>query len=118
MKPLTNYYLAAILLSATARMACADRLVDPTRPATVRSEVATEPTDSIRLEAILRSHERNIAIVNGKLVRAGEYVGPARIDEVFADGVRYTRDGQSHVARLGHTAMPVRQNVVQSESGS
>jgi hypothetical protein len=113
MKPLSSHYLAAVLLSLSARAAIADRLVDPTRPYNAKSDSTAEPTDSIRLEAILRSGERHLAIINGKVVRAGEHVGPARIDEVFADGVRYTRDGQTHTARLNHTAIPVRQNVVQ-----
>lgn len=111
MKPLSNRYLAVILLSLTARAAMADRLVDPTRPYNAKSDSTAEPTDSIRLEAILRSGDRHLAIINGKVVRAGERVGPARIDEVFADGVRYTRDGQSHTARLNHASIPVRQNV-------
>jgi MSHA biogenesis protein MshK len=118
MKPMSNYYLAAILLSAAARTASADRLADPTRPASAKADTTAEPTDSIRLEAILRSGERHLAIVNGKVVRAGERIGGALIDEVLADGVRYTRDGQSHTARLNHTAISVRQNVVQQESGT
>ena len=118
MKPMSNYYLAAILLSATARTALADRLVDPTRPASAKADTTAEPTDSIRLEAILRSGERHLAIVNGKVVRAGEHIGGALIDEVLADGVRYTRDGQSHTARLTQSAIPVRQNVQQQGNGS
>jgi MSHA biogenesis protein MshK len=118
MKPMSNFCFAAILLSVTAGTAVADRLMDPTRPASAKADTTAEPTDSIRLEAILRSGERRLAIVNGKIVRAGERIGGVRIDEVFADGVRYTRDGQSHIARLTHTAIPVRQNVVQQESGT
>jgi hypothetical protein len=118
MKPISNYCLAAILLSATAGTTMADRLMDPTRPSGAKADTTAEPTDSIRLEAILRSGERHLAIVNGKVVRAGERIAGAHIDEVFADGVRYTRDGQSHIARLNHTAIPVRQNIVQQENGA
>jgi MSHA biogenesis protein MshK len=116
MKTLTNPYLATLLLTMTAQSALADRLVDPTRPANAKAVSSSEKnTDAVRLEAILRSDGAQLAIVNGKVVRAGDRIGATRIDAVLSDGIRYTRDGRSHTARLDSKAMQVRRNVVRNE---
>lgn len=115
MKTLTNPYLAALMLSLTAQAAVADRLVDPTRPANVRAAATAAPVDAFRLEAILNSNGALVAIVSGKVVRAGDRVGGARIDAVLANGVRYTKDGRSQTARLEPKVMQVRRNVVRNE---
>ena len=116
MKTLTNPYLATLLLSMTAQAALGDRLVDPTRPANAKA-IATEAKNDkvVRLEAILRSAEGLLAIVNGKVVRSGDRVGVTYIDEVLVDGIRYTRDGRTQTARLDSKAMQVRRNVVANE---
>ena len=118
MKPLSNPYLATLLLSMTAKAAVANGLADPTRPADARPTTHGESLKAFRLEAILQSGERRIAIVNGQVVRAGDRIGAIRILEVNADGVRYLRAGESHVARLEGRTMQVRHNVVQSKEES
>jgi hypothetical protein len=119
MKTLTNPYLATLLLTMTAQAAIADRLTDPTRPANARSVTAApQKASALRLEAIFQSDGTNVAIVNGKVVRAGDSVGTARIDAVSPRGIRYTRDGRSHTANLDDKAMQVRQNVVSNEDES
>lgn len=115
MKTLTNPYLAALLLSLTAQAAAADQLVDPTRPSNAKAATAPARQNAFRLEAILTSNGTPIAIVSGKVVRAGDSVGGARIDAVLADGVRYTKDGRSQTARLEPKVMQVRRNVVRNE---
>lgn len=115
MKTLTNPYLATLLLTLTAQAAVADRLVDPTRPANAKAAVSYENADTLRLEAVLRSEGKTVAIVNGKVVRAGDRIGTARIDEVSPNGIRYTRDGRSYTARLDNKVIQVRQNVVSNE---
>ena len=115
MKTLTNPYLATLLLTLTAQAAVADRLVDPTRPANAKAVVSYQNTGALRLEAVLRSDGNTIAIVNGKVVRAGDRIGTARIDEVMPNGIRYTRDGRSYTTRLDSKAIHVRRNVVPNE---
>jgi MSHA biogenesis protein MshK len=117
MKTLSNPYLATLLLTMTAQSALADRLVDPTRPTNTRAASPAEKVSAapVRLEAILRSDGVDIAIVNGKVVRAGERVGTTRIDAILPDGIRYTRDGRTHTARLDSKSMQVRRNVVPNE---
>lgn len=115
MKAMTNPYLAAALLSMTAQAASADRLVDPTRPATVKAAVAVASVSPVKVEAIMKSGSSLLAIVNGKVVRAGDFVDGVRIDEVRSDGVRYTRAGQASIAYVGRQAIDVRHNVTAGE---
>jgi len=98
----------AVSLLLIAHPVDADALRDPTRPMNAKAAVAVS-AQALRVEAVLSSHERMLAIVNGKVVRAGDRVGDARIDEVLSDGVRFTRDGRSQVARLESHLVQVRQ---------
>jgi hypothetical protein len=47
--------------------------------------------------------EKRVAIVNGRLVRAGDTVAGARILEVLAHGVRYERAGKIQTLTLAVT---------------
>jgi len=114
MQTLHHPYLAALLLTMTAQAATADRLADPTRPATARAVVA-ETVETFKVEAIMNSNGRPLAIVNGKVVRPGDSVGAARIEEVLSNGVRFKRDGRSQVAYVGKQAMQIRHNVTAHE---
>jgi hypothetical protein len=106
-----NPYLATLLLSMTAQAASADRLVDPTRPATAKAVTIGATTHVIKVEAIMNSGDHALAIVNGKIVRPGDSVGGVQIDEILSDGVRYTRAGHSQVAYVGKQKIQVRRNV-------
>jgi hypothetical protein len=108
MKPLNHPYLAALLVTMSAQ-AAADRLVDPTRPPQASSPSSDPSYEGVRVEAVLRSAERDLAIVNGKIVRAGDRVAGVQIEAILPDGVRYVRDGQVRVARLQPASIPVRQ---------
>jgi MSHA biogenesis protein MshK len=108
MQALNNRYLATLLLSMTAKAALADRLMDPTQPAHARPENTGETLQAVRVEAILQSGERRLAIVNGKVVRAGDRVGLIHILEVNSDGVRYSRGGETNIARLITKSIRVR----------
>lgn len=108
MKALHHPYLAALLLTMSAK-AAADRLVDPTRPPQAPSPSSDPSHESVRVEAVLRSADRDLAIVNGKIVRAGDRVAGVQIEAILPDGVRYVRDGQVRVARLQPASIPVRQ---------
>ena len=112
MKPLHHPYLATALLTFTAAAASADQLTDPTRPATMRAvAVVASGTQPIKVEAIMNSNGHPLAIVNGKVVRAGDSIGAVRIEAILGDGVRFNRDGRSQVVRVGKQAIAVRHNV-------
>lgn len=118
MQALNNRYLATLLLSMTAKAAMADRLMDPTQPAHSRPANNGETLEAVRVEAILQSGERRLAIVNGKVVRAGDRVGSIQILEVNSNGVRYSRGGETNIARLTGKPMQVRHNVDESGEAS
>jgi hypothetical protein len=107
MKAMHHPYLAALLLAMSAK-AAADRLADPTRPPQASDTNGAPSYEGVRVEAVLRSKERDLAIVNGKIVRAGDRVSGVQIEAILVDGVRYVRDGQVHVARLQPASIPVR----------
>ena len=107
MKAMHHPYLAALLLTMSAK-AAADRLADPTRPPQATDASASPSHEGVRVEAVLRSKERDLAIVNGKIVRAGDRIGSVQIEAILVDGIRYVRDGQVHVARLQPASIPVR----------
>jgi MSHA biogenesis protein MshK len=106
MKAMHHPYLAALLLTMSAT-AAAERLVDPTRPPQAQ-DVSGPSYESVRVEAVLRSAERHLAIVNGKIVRAGDRVGGVQIEAILVDGIRYVRDGKVHIARLQPASIAVR----------
>lgn len=107
MKAMHHPYLAALLLSMSAK-AAADHLVDPTRPPQAPGASNSTSPETVRVEAVLRSAERDLAIVNGKIVRAGDHVCGVRVEAILTDGIRYTRDGQTYIARLQTASMTVR----------
>jgi hypothetical protein len=56
----------------------------------------------LKLEGVIAG-EKRVAIVNGRLVRAGDTVAGARILEVLAHGVRYERAGKIQTLTLAVT---------------
>jgi hypothetical protein len=108
MRAMYHPYLAALLLTTLSAKAAADRLADPTRPPQASDASSSPAQDSVRVEAVLHSTDRDLAIVNGKIVRAGDRVSGVQIEAILVDGVRYLRDGQVHIARLQPASIPVR----------
>ena len=87
----------------------ADGLKDPTQPpAPVASDRGPAMPRELNLEAILQASERYVAIVDGKIVRVGDRVGNATIEEITTDSVRYSRDGREHTIRLARRSVKVR----------
>jgi hypothetical protein len=80
----------------------ATELADPTRPIDAPSITArkVEGSDALKLDGIVYSATREVAIVNGRLVKTGDWIGDARIDAIARDCVHYTRAGRSQVLRL------------------
>lgn len=115
MKSISNLYLATLLLSMSAQAAAADRLADPTRPPEARSVKSGPTRDTVRVEAVLRSAGRDLAIVNGKVVHAGDRIGTAQVAAILPDGISYVRDGQTHVARLQQSTLQVRRALAYPE---
>ena len=60
------------------------------------------------LTAVFSAGERHSAIINGRLVKAGDSVGAYRIEDVLADGVRYRHAGTVRDLHLPHPADSVK----------
>lgn len=72
----------------------ADGLRDPMRPAGAAPAAPRALTvQALRLEGVIQG-ERRVAIVNGRVVGAGDSVAGARIIEVLDNGVRFERAGR------------------------
>jgi hypothetical protein len=98
--------LVVLLLGAPVARA-GEGLVDPTRPTSVVALPEGE-SDGIHVEAIILRAGSHIAIVNGHIVRAGDHLGDALIEEVTAEGVRYSQHGHSAFAHLTTATIAVR----------
>ena len=86
--------LAALLLASAAQ---AQTFRDPMRPPGSAAAPHAPGPRVLKLEGVIAGAQL-VAIVNGQLVRAGDEVAGARIIEVLAGGVRYTRAG--HIQTL------------------
>lgn len=105
MKHLKPAHWIALLLTCQLSAHAAD-LSDPTQPPLVISPRVGKVVQrsSLKLDGIVNE----VAIINGKLVRSGEWIGDARIDVIARDCVHYTRAGSRHVLRLAGTTIKVR----------
>ena len=91
------------LLVGTASSCLADELMhDPTRPWTV--SVPGVATNNFKVNAIIISTERRIAILNGQRVAVGASVHGATIVAIETDHLVLERNGKRIVARLSHGA--------------
>ncbi len=104
----------ALALILVAPLAYADTLIDPTRPAfaPVKSSSGVRSIGpSSRVTAIFQTGGRRVAVLDGRVVKAGDHVGDVVIHEILADGVRFTRGGRVELARLPKQAASVRSEV-------
>jgi hypothetical protein len=104
---------AIAIVLAISIDAHADTLIDPTRPAfaPAKSSTTSRAIDPVsRVTAIFKAGDRRVAVIDGQVVKAGDRIGDVVIQEVLADGVRFTRGGRVEVARLPKPAMSVRRD--------
>jgi hypothetical protein len=106
-----NLFMMCVSLMAAASHA--EPLRDPMRPAGSAPAARAAPralaAPSLKLEGVIIG-DRPVAIINGRLVRAGDVLAGARILEVFANGVRCERAGKTFTLNLAaaHTNSAVR----------
>ena len=65
-------------------------LTDPTRPSSYR---AASKSQSLRLESILFSDNRRVAVINGAVVSEGDTVGRIKILQIDKNSVRVNNSG-------------------------
>jgi hypothetical protein len=103
--------LLSIVFVFGAAAADAQTLRDPTRPPQVQKYVAgrSGPTEStLVVTGVFSAGERQSAIVNGRLVHAGDTVAGCLIEAVLENGVRYRRAGAVHELHLSHAMASVK----------
>ena len=121
MKQSTLIALQALLFMVTQRGLLAAELIDPTRPIMARPVTTSAATpiqaaSELKLEAILLSNDRRLAIVNGKLLRVGDRLGDTRIEAITAAAIRYSRAGRSHTLQLAQPTIKVRRSAASYEA--
>ena len=104
--------LSVLSLAAGVAAHAGNALADPTRPASATDPVARAPENGeVRVQAIVIRGTSRVAVVDGRVVRAGDRIANVLIEEVTPDGVRYSHDGRSRFARLRcPTPLPVRRD--------
>ena len=100
--------VCALIAGAAAGRVFAGDLRDPMRPAGAPAASRPAPVRTLKLEGVIAG-EKRVAIVNGRLVRAGDSVAGARILEVFANGLRFERGGKIQTLTLA--SAPANTNV-------
>jgi hypothetical protein len=109
---LLRYLIAGTLLSLAVVQTRAADLRDPMRPANapVTTQSHAFASATLQLQAVMRTTGSFVAIVDGKVVRVGDKVNGAVINEISSDSVRYTRGGKQLVASLPTNKITVRAN--------
>lgn len=104
------FAVCAWVAATAVAPAIAGEFRDPMRPAGTAPASATRPAPArlLKLEGVIAG-EKRVAILNGRLVRAGDVIAGARIVEILTQGVRYERAGK--VDTLWLATAPVNTNV-------
>ena len=79
-------------------------LEDPTQPPSYHLSSAKK---SLRLESILFSDSRRVAVINGKVFSEGESIGNTKVIKIDRDSVKIMRGGK--MARLELKRVSIRQ---------
>lgn len=107
--------LCALIAAIAAGRVHGGDLRDPMRPAGAPSAARPAPSHALKLEGVIAG-EKRVAIVNGRLVRAGDTIAGARILEILAHGVRYERAGKVQTLTLAVTPANTNVRVARSRS--
>lgn len=91
--------LAPALLAAAG--ASAAPFADPTRPPGAAEATGGAAAQSgLRLESVLLSPQRKLAVISGQEVRLGGRLGEARVVRITPTGVAIERNGEVEVLKL------------------
>lgn len=77
-------------------------LVDPTQPEGYKKE---RKQTILRVESILFSAARKVAVINGKVVSEGDRVDQAKIISISKDSVKVSSDGKYSILKLNRTSI-------------
>ena len=94
-------FAAAVFWSAAASVGWAD-WNDPTRPDNYRVSGPSGSAPVYRVSAIFTSHDRQVAVLNGRLVREGDRIGRVEVVCIEKDRVTLSVDEKTLVAALNN----------------
>jgi hypothetical protein len=95
-----SFFLMSALLVSRG-FGAPEGLGDPTRPtSTMPGHSGVAHACGVCVEAIVTRQEGSFAVVNGRVVRAGDRFSDISIEEVTPDGVKYLQAGHRGFARL------------------
>lgn len=100
--------VCALVAAAAAGRVFSGDLRDPMRPAGAPTVARPAAVHALKLEGVIAG-QKCVAIVNGRLVRAGDMVAGVRILEVFPNGLRFERGGKIQTLTLA--SAPANTNV-------
>ena len=75
---------------------------DPTRPDNYRASGPRGSAPVYRVSAIFTSNDRQVAVLNGRLVREGDRIGRAEVVSIDKDRVTLSVDQKTLVAALNN----------------
>lgn len=97
-----------ICVLGAAGLLQAGSLADPMRPYSVARAPQGKVISEFSVTAVFRSDERQVAIVNGKVVKVGDRLADIRIVQILPDGVRYERGGRLVTIHIASQTVKVR----------
>ncbi|WP_085757709.1 hypothetical protein [Oceanicoccus sagamiensis] len=102
-KPLFKLFLnRPILLSILFTLSTvAWSLEDPTRPSSYRS--VGKKQEGLRLESILFSETRKVAVINGNVLSEGDAMGGTKVIRISKNSVMVSDNGKSVTLELSRT---------------
>jgi|KBSMisStaDraftv2_1062788.scaffolds.fasta_scaffold197636_2 hypothetical protein len=89
-----------LALIASRAFSAPEGLTDPTRPTATAGRSNVSHGCGVCVAAIVTRQEGSFAVVNGRVVRAGDRFADISIEEVTPDGVKYLQAGHRGFARL------------------
>jgi MSHA biogenesis protein MshK len=95
--------LLALGVSSAGQAALAQPLADPTRPPNVspmEPALGASPESTTRLQSVLISPTRKLAVIDGQTVRLGGRVGDATLVDISETQVVLQRHGESQTLKL------------------
>jgi MSHA biogenesis protein MshK len=92
--------LMLVLALATASGAFAQVLSDPTRPPSFSPATENPRNEASRLQSVLISPGRKLAVIDGRTVKLGERVGDARVVAIAPAQVILQRGAEYQTLKL------------------
>jgi MSHA biogenesis protein MshK len=102
--------IALSVLALTSYATLAQALNDPMRPPSASNEVSPGGGGGSRLQSVLISSNRSVAVIDGRAVRLGERVGDATVVAIEPAEVTLQRGAERQTLKLhaGIEKKPVR----------